>query len=187
MKHYGGMKLKRYENVDILRAVAIITIIVYHCFAISGVTLTHFLCIDKVIGYGGETGVTLFFVLSGFGIACSIINAERKHSPYSWKSFMKKRLKRIIPQYYVCMIILLLITDCASLLLTKQGLVHIVSHALFVHNFTMYTHGSINGAMWALATIVQFYLIALPLQKLLRKNKWVTLSASIIIRSEERR
>ena len=174
--------MKRYENVDMLRSLAIIMIIVYHCFAITMPTLSHVMYGDKLIGYGGEIGVTLFFILSGFGIACSIINAENKDGKgYTWFGFMKKRMKRIIPQYYVCLAIILLLTDCAGFILTPNGMLHIFSHVFFFQNLFITTHGSINGAMWALATIVQFYLIALPLQKLINKNKWFALVIAIII------
>ena len=169
-----------YKNVDIMRGIAIITIIVYHCYAITAVPLTHFMYIDKIIGYGGEIGVTLFFILSGFGISCSIINQEDRGNPYTWKTFMQKRFKRILPQYYANIFIMLILTDCASMLLTKNGLVHILSHLLFVHNLFIPTHGSINGAMWTMATIVQFYMIALCLQKLIRKHKWIMLCCSIL-------
>ena len=174
--------MKRYENVDMLRSLAIITIIVYHCFAITMPTLSHVLYVDKLIGYGGEIGVTLFFVLSGFGIAYSIINAENKDGKgYTWIAFMKKRITRIVQQYYVCLAIMLLLTDCAGFLLTPQGILHIFSHIFFFQNLFVTTHGSINGAMWALATIFQFYLIALPLQKLIEKNKWIILFLAIIV------
>lgn len=173
--------MRRYKNIDIMRSLAIIIIIVYHCYAIAGQTLTHFLYIDKLIGYGGEIGVTLFFILSGFGISCSILNAENQNHPYTWKLFMKKRLKRIVPQYYVCLCVMLLLTDASVFIGTKEGLFHIFSHFCFIHNFTVETHGSINGAMWALAAIIQFYLIALFLQKLMKQHKWIILVASIVI------
>lgn len=172
--------INRYENVDVLRGIAILIIVIYHCFAITAPTLTSFFHIDKMIGYGGEIGVTLFFVLSGFGIECSILNKDKAEG-YTWKSFMQKRMKRIIPQYYICLIIMLFLTDWASFLVTKKGLFHICTHLLFVHNLLPDTHGSINGAMWSLATIVQFYCIALLLHKIIKKNRIVAVVGTVII------
>lgn len=172
--------MKRYENIDVLRGIAIIIIIIYHCFAITAPTLTSICYINKLVGYGGEIGVTLFFVLSGFGIECSILNKE-KSSEYEWKDFMKRRMRRIIPQYYICLIIMLLLTDWASLIINKQGILHIVTHFSFTHNLLPTTHGSINGAMWSLATIVQFYCISLLLHKFIKKNHNISLVCAIII------
>lgn len=172
--------MKRYENVDILRGVAILIIIVYHCYAITGPSLTQFCHVDKIIGYGGEVGVTLFFVLSGFGIEYSILQKERKEK-YTWKSFMRKRMFRIVPQYFVSLMIMLLLTDCASFIGTKTGLVHILTHFTFTHNLLTATHGSINGAMWTLATIVQFYCIALLLHKAIKKNRMIALLGSVVV------
>ncbi len=172
--------MKRYENVDILRGMAIIIIIVYHCFAITTPSLTQLCYIDKMIGYGGEIGVTLFFVLSGFGIECSILRKE-KTQRYTWGSFMQKRMKRIVPQYFVCLLVMLLLTDCSSFIGTKEGLVHILTHFTFTHNLLIPTHGSINGAMWTLAAIVQFYCIALFLHKIIQKNRIRALVWSVVI------
>lgn len=171
--------MAHYKNIDIMRGIAILTIIVYHCYAITGVSLTDFMYINKIIGYGGELGVTLFFILSGFGISCSIISREKSGNPYTWKAFMMKRFKRILPQYYVNIFVMLVLTDCAYMLLTKEGLVHVLSHVLFVHNLSIPTHGSINGAMWTMATIVQFYLVAQLLQKAVQRNKWLVSSVAI--------
>ncbi len=164
--------MKRNKNVDILRAAAILIIIVYHAYALTGYPWSSHVRLHRLLSFGGEVGVTLFFVLSGYGISCSLSSQDRRGSLPSWGSFMKKRCLRIMPQYYFCIVFLLLFQSQAWI--SGQGLKHILAYGLFGQNLTITTHGSINGALWAMATIFQFYLIALPLFRLVRKNWLVT-------------
>ena len=55
-----------------------------------------------------EVGVTLFFLLSGYGIYLSLSSSEARGCLPGWRAFMKKRCIRIMPQYYVCITVLLI-------------------------------------------------------------------------------
>ena len=160
--------MKRNKNVDILRAAAILIIIVYHAYALTGYPWANHMRLNRLLSFGGEVGVTLFFVLSGYGIAMSLNYKSQQGNLPSWGAFMKKRCLRIMPQYYFCIVFLLLFQSQAWI--SGQGLKHILAYGLFGQNLTATTHGSINGALWAMATIFQFYLIALPLFRLVKKN-----------------
>ena len=172
--------MKRSENVDILRSIAIYMIVIYHCYAITQPTFQHFTILSKIIGYWGEIGVTLFFIMSGFGISCSLKKQSLGGDKISWLNFMKRRIKRVVPQYYVCLIIMLLLTDWSSQI-AVDGLQSIVTHVFFIHNLWVATHGTINGAMWTMGTIVQFYVVAMFIQKLMERNIYFTTIVAVVI------
>lgn len=172
--------MKRNKNVDILRAIAIIIIVVYHCYALAGYPWgSQHVKLNALLGFGGEVGVTLFFMLSGFGICCSLMKKEQTVGLPTWGKFMKQRCLRIMPQYYCCLGFLLLFQSYGKL--GKEGIKHIISYVLFLQNFSVETHGSINGALWAMATIFQFYLFAILLYKIVRKNWAIAAVASVLI------
>lgn len=173
--------MERNKSIDIARACSIILIILYHVMAImgNGNHIVNLLMIRDFLSYGGEIGVTLFFVLSGLGITYSIHYREASGHPYRWTEFMKKRIDRIVPQYYFCVLTLVVLTDCA-VFLSNEGIFQVVSHLGFFHNLTAISSGSINGALWTMGTIMRFYLFALPLYKAVRKKPILTLAVSVI-------
>lgn len=174
--------MERNRNIDIIRACSTILIILYHVMVImgNGDRIVNFLMIKSFLSYGGVIGVTLFFILSGLGITYSIHCKETSGSPYKWTEFMKRRIYRIVPQYYFCILTLVVLTDCAGFL-SGEGIFQIISHLGFFHNFTVASSGSINGALWTMGTIMRFYLFALPLYKAVNKKPILTLSISVMV------
>lgn len=171
--------MKRNRNVDYLRAMAILIIITYHCYVLCGNPWAEHIRMNALISFGGEFGVTLFFVLSGFGIFWSLYLKEQNDSMPSWRLFMKQRCRRIMPQYYACICFLLIFQSAG--MIGKDGVKHIITYTTFTQNLFISTHGSINGALWAMATIFQFYLIAVFLYRLVRKNWMVAAVVSVMI------
>ena len=57
--------MKRIKNIDLLRAGAILYIMLYHCYTLSGKPWHAHTAIHTFLSFGGEVGVTLFFLLSG--------------------------------------------------------------------------------------------------------------------------
>ncbi|MDY6221317.1 MAG: acyltransferase [Candidatus Alectryocaccobium sp.] len=171
--------MTRNKNVDVLRALAIIIIVAYHTYVLGGYPWANHVNLNYLISFFGELGVTLFFLLSGYGIYSSLNKKEMNGSFPSWLGFMKGRCRRIIPPYYICIIFLLIFQTYT--LIGSEGWPTIVAYFCFAQNFFVSTHGAINGALWALATIFQFYLIAPFLYKLLKKNWIITAVVSILI------
>jgi peptidoglycan/LPS O-acetylase OafA/YrhL len=81
---------KRIYGLDILRAVAILDILIGH-------SLTH-----ANIDFGLFDGVNLFFVLSGFLIGKILIkNMEREFTIKSLYTFWYRRWMRTLPAYFL--------------------------------------------------------------------------------------
>lgn len=83
-----------------------------------------------------------------------------------------------MPQYYVCVTVLLIFMS--TQMFSNEGFRHILAYYTFTENFSPVTHGSINGALWTMGVIFQFYLIALFLYKAVRKNWLVSAIVSIL-------
>lgn len=83
-----------------------------------------------------------------------------------------------MPQYYVCVTVLLIFMS--TQMFSNEGFRHILAYYTFTENFSPVTHGSINGALWTMGVIFQFYLIAPFLYKAVRKNWLVSAIVSIL-------
>ena len=163
------MGCKRNRTLDVFRTVAILSVLIYHFYVLDHYPYQGNKVLNRFLGIGGELGVTLFFIISGFGIFSSLSKMESAQESAGVKDFLKKRFFRILPQYYACLIILLLITSEAQYI-NKKGMFDVATHLLFIHNWFPSAHGSINGVLWSMGTIFQFYFIAVFLYRGIRKK-----------------
>jgi len=95
-------KLFYYKELDGVRAVASLIIMFFHFFqhlSVGGM----FLGFLKKVSFIGQTGVSLFFVLSGFLITRILLS--NKHSKKYFTNFYIRRALRIFPLYYLFLII----------------------------------------------------------------------------------
>ncbi len=147
--------------LDGLRAVAALGVLVYHAYysvqanlVIGGLNTTF-------LWNYGQTGVHLFFILSGFLLFTPYAKAMLEGKPLpSLRRFYARRALRIIPAYVVCLAILVALSLPQYLSLT--GLENIGLHLVFFHDDVPLFNRAIEGPMWTLAVEVQFYLL-LPL------------------------
>ncbi|MBR6975930.1 MAG: acyltransferase [Ottowia sp.] len=155
------MEKRNYIFVDALRGCAVLLVLCYHLIELLR---WHWFPVHDLskIFYAGWIGVDLFFVISGFVIALSILHGmERSGNPGFVRDYARHRLARIVPLYYLTS--LLLITCVAPqdfwLHTSKIRLENIASHLLFVHNWFYPYAGAINGAAWTLGVEMQFYVL----------------------------
>jgi peptidoglycan/LPS O-acetylase OafA/YrhL len=108
----------------------------------------------------GNTGVTLFFVLSGFLLFLPYTQALlfEKAWPRA-KIYYMRRVLRIFPGYFFSLFILVMFT--APSFIQPQHLLQLVPFLTFTMGFYN-SSGLINGPYWTLAVEFQFYLL-LPL------------------------
>ena len=108
----------------------------------------------------GNTGVALFFVLSGFLLSIPFWRAlQEPAKPVDTKAYAIRRLARIVPAYYACLFIII---SAKGLFGSWPNANDLLSHLLFLHNLKDYNILSINPPFWTLAVEMQFYLL-LPL------------------------
>ena len=161
----------RNSSIDVVRSAALLWVIIYHIWVLTGSANIANPVLDAFVRLGGEIGVTIFFVLSGYGIFLSL-DRQSRAGQIRFLPFIRKRLIRILPEYDLSLLILVFFTPQAACL-SAAGLKLVVLHLVFLHNVDAVTAGSINGALWTMAVIVQFYLLAIPMYRLLRKTKYL--------------
>lgn len=151
--------MARNKNVEMFRAILILYMLVYHYMvSIPQVTLPYLFKESF-----GQFALIGFFVLSGYGTYCYF---SSKGESIHFITYIKRRLFAILPQYYLSIFFLLMLTSRITLL-SGKGLVKILENAFLIQNFD--NASGINGVTWTIAVLFQLYLIALPLYKLLRK------------------
>ena len=90
------MKIDYRPEIDGLRAIAVISVILYHAqIVISGTQLFS----------GGYIGVDIFFVISGYLITSIILKELVKTGSFSFKNFYERRARRILPALMFVMLI----------------------------------------------------------------------------------
>ena len=82
-----------YSSIQCLRAIAAISVILYHSHIAVGPEAIHLINIPLFTDHG-DLGVDLFFVVSGFIIANIISNGETNRAVFFWRRFW-----RIMPLY----------------------------------------------------------------------------------------
>jgi len=98
------MKLKYYYNLDGIRGIAALMVVVFHFFLSKNSEYLSNLIIYQKATEFGQHGVSLFFVLSGFVITRILIKT-RENSDY-FSNFYKRRVLRILPLYYLFLFVL---------------------------------------------------------------------------------
>lgn len=170
-------KLKYRPEIDGLRAVAVIAVILFHA-GFEWIT-------------GGYFGVDVFFVISGYLIT-SIIVREVENNSFSFLSFWKKRLRRIFPALLVMINAVLIFSFFCVFRpeifnISYDAISSIFSYANF-HMFYKFKDYWGNAAensyflhTWSLSLEEQFYLVYPGLILLLHKfRKRVLLYLSIL-------
>ncbi|ARV15119.1 acyltransferase family protein [Polaribacter sp. SA4-12] len=92
------MRIPYYKNLDGVRGLAAIMVMFFHFFHRSFNNNSMILNVVKKISILGQTGVTLFFVLSGFLITRILLNTKSDEGYF--KKFYLRRSLRIFPLYY---------------------------------------------------------------------------------------
>lgn len=162
--------------LDGIRAIACLGVVTFHIDLIT--TRNIPLWVPKSapplitgLAFSGDTGVTLFFILSGFLLFLPYAKAllfDNKAWPSTWQFYIRRAL-RILPVYYLSLILMVLLFHPEYLRIDhlKQWIFFLT---MFMDSSTT-TYKQINGPFWTLAVEWQFYLF-LP---------WIALAMSWVV------
>lgn len=151
------MSIKYRPHIDGLRALAVISVVIYHAF--------------KDILPGGFVGVDVFFVISGYLITLIILK-EIRHNEFSIMEFYRRRINRIFPALLIVLISVL--AFCWFTFFTDEFMQlgkHAAGGAGFVANIVLYNESGYFDLssekkpllhLWSLGVEEQFY-IFLPI------------------------
>ena len=147
-------------GLDGLRAVACLMVFAVHFSQITHLRGSYGPFDIARLLENGNSGVALFFALSGFLLSLPYWRAiEGKNPLPSTPRFLLRRAARIAPAYFFCLTALII----ANRLWEEDAwLPDALLHYAFAFNFFDATIFSINPPFWTVAVEVQFYLL-LPL------------------------
>lgn len=167
--------IKYRPEIDGLRAIAVISVIIYH--------------LNENWLPGGFLGVDIFFVISGFLIT-GIIITEIQQNSFSFKQFYTRRIKRIYPTFITVMALVSFIASAIFIYNDFNKLRKTIELAIaLLSNFYLgLTQGYFdlsaneNPALhiWSLAVEEQYYLI-FPLILILAYKKFREIKVLFII------
>ena len=167
--------IKYRPEIDGLRAIAVISVIIYH--------------LNENWLPGGFLGVDIFFVISGFLIT-GIIITEIQQNSFSFKQFYTRRIKRIYPAFITVMALVSLIASAIFIYNDFNQLRKTIELATaFLSNFYLgLTQGYFDLSanenpvlhIWSLAVEEQYYLI-FPLILILAYKKFREIKVLFII------
>lgn len=151
----------RLPEIDVLRGLAAMGVFTFHVSVIAGFPKRTL----PPIGFFGQTwsnvpsifsfgatGVSLFFVISGFCLALKRL--RRAADSIAPGKYARDRFARIYPAYFVAVAFSLLIAELRDM---DWSVGEVVTYLVFLQGFTQKWHFSLNGALWSMATEVQFY------------------------------
>jgi len=155
------MKLSYRPEIDGLRAIAVVSVILYHA---------QFKFFDYNFFTGGFIGVDIFFVISGYLISSLIFKELSLTGNFSFAHFYERRVRRILPVLFFIMLISILFAWIYLLPIPFVDYANsILSSIFFISNFYFHYTGTIYGAeigllkpflhTWSLSVEEQFYLI----------------------------
>jgi peptidoglycan/LPS O-acetylase OafA/YrhL len=138
---------KRQPGLDLLRALAIIVVVIYHG-ALFGFKLPG--RIDRF----GWIGVDLFFVLSGYLIGGQLLAPLARDQRMNLGRFFARRVLRILPAYFVVLALYFLLPSWREYPDMSQPLWKFL---LSIQNIALHGGTAFSHA-WSLAVEDQFYL-----------------------------
>ena len=136
----------RLPQLDGLRGVAIGLVFGVHCFGVP---------------HGGQIGVDIFFMLSGFLITSILLEEHVATGRISFASFYRRRAARLLPALFVFLAIYLLIATAKGV----DGLEPAAIGTFYVSNLVEAFGGNAMMVragiphLWSLAEEEQFYLL----------------------------
>lgn len=149
----------RLEQCESIRGLAILLVF---CFHYLGDLRGYLAYPDMKTGlgllFGGNTGVTLFFLLSGFLITRPFL----KGAPLQIRNFLARRALRILPMFYVSILI-------GAVISQQWGN---VLKSMFFYDIGLGTLSPMGAVWWSLVVEVQFYLVLPLLVWLARRPGW---------------
>lgn len=167
---------KYRPDIDGLRAVAVISVVIYHAF--------------PSLIKGGFIGVDIFFVISGYLIS-TIIFKSLDQGTFSLLEFYKRRAKRILPSLFIVLITCLLFGWFVLLADEFNQLAkHVLGGSTFVSNLILWGESGYFDAssetkpllhLWSLGIEEQFYIFWPIILLVIRPKKFGLISTILVV------
>ena len=181
----GDYELHHIGVLDGIRAVAILIIVWFHFWQQSWLMPVAGPVNLDWLPRNGCIMVDMLILLSGFCLflpyAREMVYGERAAGP---AAFYTKRAGRIVPSFYLAILVALVIALIAGEYGSVTGLLgDLLPHLVFLNNwFTASAQAThLNGVLWTVAVEVQFYLLFPYIVKFFKKNPVATYLAMVFV------
>lgn len=166
------MKITTFRGVQALRGLAALSVMLFH-FRWNLNEVSPRLG-DELFGWGA-TGVDLFFLISGFVITLSAVRSTADIS--GSLLFLRKRIVRILPAYYIILAITFLLSGAMSIFhytdKTENLISALIFNPIYPNHAPFYVDDSgMYGVRWTLNYEVYFYLVMSIMVMLKRRWLW---------------
>jgi peptidoglycan/LPS O-acetylase OafA/YrhL len=174
---FSGRYLPELESI---RGIAALLVLVFHLdgFVAAGrnAMVPEYVSVAWAFVRAGDTGVSLFFVLSAFLLSMPFLRAAAGEGRVDIGNYLSRRILRIVPLYYASV--------AAGIALTwstpKQAWRHLAYFA-FPSGFTAWTEPMLpfSNVWWSLRTETQFYLLLPILAVVLARRRAVVVACAV--------
>lgn len=152
--------VKTYDSIQAFRGLAALAMMFFHFRWLINNEFPN--TWDYLFGWGA-IGVDLFFIISGFVITLS---AQKLDTGVSASlTFIKSRLKRIMPTYFIILLVVFILSSGMSIFHYSEKLANLVSaltfRPIYTSNAPFYINDSgVYGVRWTLNYEIYFYLFS---------------------------
>ncbi|MCA1670029.1 MAG: acyltransferase, partial [Thermomicrobia bacterium] len=148
-------------------------------YLITVPVIHYVISISGLIAYMG-VGVDLFFVLSGFLLAQHWMRADYLGAPRpSLRRYFRQRIFRIVPAYYVCLFLTVLLLTPGYIPVVYVtghfGVLSLLSHLGFMQYAFPFSAGSfgVDAQFWTLTIEAMFYVTLPFFVRFFLRNRWM--------------
>lgn len=166
---------KQDANLDVLRSIAVLTVLVYHLAQLRGPE-------SRAWYQWGQFGVLIFFVHTSLVLMMSLDRLATRHSAIALPFYIQRAF-RIYPLSILCVLAVVICRipeNIFSIQYVRPGVGRLFSNLLLAQNIT--GTGSVSGPLWSLPFEVQMYLTLPFLYWLLKRHaRWWVMAALVVL------
>lgn len=143
--------MRRLPGLDLLRAIAIVWVMLFHSYIVGGLG-EHFALLESY----GWIGVDLFFVLSGYLIGTQLLKPLSRGEPLAFGNFYLRRSLRVLPAYLVVLALYFGVPGFRE----ADGIQPLWQFLTYTVNLLIdYQHNKAFSHVWSLCVEEHFYLL----------------------------
>ncbi|MGD0840152.1 MAG: acyltransferase [Candidatus Acidiferrales bacterium] len=165
-------------SLDGLRTISVTLVILSHSLAYFRGEPKSFPFIQMTAL--GQSGVDIFFVISGFLITGLLLKDSDEGTGYRLKRFYLRRFFRIFPPFYLFLGVVWILWKTGFKPLDYRTF---ITAATYTYNYLSHGTGWLLAHTWSLSLEEQFYIVWAPCLVLLGKRKSTALAIGVILLS----
>ena len=165
-------------SLDGLRALSVAMVILAHAVGLKSGRGAFFPF--PQLSWLGQSGVDIFFVISGFLITYLLLKENDSKGTIRLKNFYFRRFFRIFPPFYVYLALIMVLWATGRVTQNSRDL---ISSATYTWDYRRNGQDWLLGHIWSLSVEEQFYLLWPPCLLLLGKKRSTYMALAVILLS----